>query len=81
MELTVTVTLVRYCRRQVHDLYIVSEYLQNIKKFDNVLRRLIYLLFFYAKESYKGRERKVIYLNGNKYDRLNFAVLKEEYIK
>lgn len=29
----------------------------------------------------EGTERKAVYLNGNKYDRLNFAVLKEEYIK
>ncbi len=27
----------------------------------------------------EGRERKAIYLNGNKYDRLCYAILKEEY--
>lgn len=27
----------------------------------------------------EGRERKAVYLNGRKYDRLNYAILKEEY--
>ncbi len=27
----------------------------------------------------EGRERKAVYLNGNKYDRLCYAILKEEY--
>ncbi len=28
----------------------------------------------------EGRERKAVYLNGRKYDRLNYAMLKDEYI-
>lgn len=28
----------------------------------------------------EGRERKAVYLNGNKYDRLCYAILKEEYM-
>ena len=27
----------------------------------------------------EGRERKAVYLNGNKYDKLNYGILKEEY--
>lgn len=27
----------------------------------------------------EGRERKAVYMNGNKYDRLCYAILKEEY--
>lgn len=29
----------------------------------------------------EGRERKAVYLNGNKYDRLCYAILKEEYLE
>lgn len=28
----------------------------------------------------EGREREAVYLNGRKYDRLNYAILKSEYI-
>ncbi len=27
----------------------------------------------------EGRERKAVYMNGNKYDKLNYGILKEEY--
>lgn len=30
---------------------------------------------------FEGTERKAVYLNGNKYSRLNYAMLKEEFIK
>lgn len=29
----------------------------------------------------EGRERKAVYLNGTKYDRLNYGILKEEYFE
>lgn len=29
----------------------------------------------------EGRERKAVYLNGAKYDRLNYGILKEEYLE